>query len=510
MLLLLKSQSSQGAGPRRRLSGDSARIIVQSVAATPSIPDMPPQVRDDKCKIKEALFKLVKSQFDPQKFHADWHHKLRDENGQTLARYEAVLAKLEALAGSEWSLAQPDELQEVELRRASALMGIGLYHMRPGQKPVTGGNNSEGVNFDAANKHFTDAAALLRTLRANAPARSVRLLQATRALQVCLVDHAQLFHNASTRADGRVENLPLLKQAVDLYDEGKSVPQEKRADDNRFKAVWKRRDRAKKDVLPLYYSNYLVFSLGKKRVLGPLAAQISMLVTADNEIFIKIAEHMGIKIKAPSSAAEATGEAEATRKQAKQSKAAETRESVKEEPVEAYDGSYDCLICGDSVRGMEALKCSHGQCESSSNPLHRACIKDSKWLDECPTCKRQTMEPWSGAGGRHAAAVVTIDLTTGGGKGHQCKRRAASPCKGDGAAKRARAAADLAPVPPWLWDDGKGMADEEAASLQEVMRQQHVKEEDLKFFGEEALKEAGIANAITRAKMLRRIQERFR
>ena len=177
------------------------------------------------------------------------------------------------------SLANPDELQEVELRRASALMGIGLYHMRPGQKPVTGGNDSEGVNFDAANKHFTDAAALLRTLRANAPARSVRLLQATRALQVCLVDHAQLFHNASTRADGRVENLPLLKQAVDLYDEGKSVPQEKRADDHRFKAVWKRRDRAKKDVLPLYYSNYIVFSLGQSRDLGPHAAQISMLVT---------------------------------------------------------------------------------------------------------------------------------------------------------------------------------------------------------------------------------------
>ena len=27
------------------------------------------------------------------------------------------------------------------------------------------------------------------------------------------------------------------------------------------------------------------------------------------------------------------------------------------------------------------------------------------------------MKPWSGAGGRHAAAVATIDLTTGGGKG---------------------------------------------------------------------------------------------
>ena len=113
--------------------------------------------------------------------------------------------------------------------------------------------------------------------------------------------------------------------------------------------------------------------------------------------------------------AEATGEAEATRKQAKQSKAAETRVAVKEEPVEEYDGSYACLICGESVRGMEALKCSHWQCES--NPLHRACITNPKWLHECPSCKRQTMKPWSGAGGRHAAAVATIDLTTGGGKG---------------------------------------------------------------------------------------------
>ena len=88
--------------------------------------------------------------------------------------------------------------------------------------------------------------------------------------------------------------------------------------------------------------------------------------------------------------------------------------------------------------------------------------------------------------------------------------RAATAAEGDGAAKRARAAADLAPVPPWLWDDGKGRADEDAASLQEVMRQQHVEEADLKFFGEEALKEAGIATAITRAKMLRRIEEHFR
>ena len=112
----------------------------------------------------------------------------------------------------------------------------------------------------------------------------------------------------------------------------------------------------------------------------------------------------------------ATGEAEATRKQAKQSKAAETQVAVKEEePVEEYDGSYACLICGESVRGMEALKCSHWQCES--NPLHRACITNPKWLHECPSCKRQTMTAWSGAIASAAAVVATIDLSTESDKG---------------------------------------------------------------------------------------------
>ena len=111
----------------------------------------------------------------------------------------------------------------------------------------------------------------------------------------------------------------------------------------------------------------------------------------------------------------ATGEAEATRKQAKQSKAAETRVAVKEEPVEEYDGSYACLICGESVRGMEALKCSHWQCQS--NPIHRQCIADSGWLSQCPSCKRQTMTAWSGEIASAAAVVATIDLTTVGGKG---------------------------------------------------------------------------------------------
>ena len=27
--------------------------------------------------------------------------------------------------------------------------------------------------------------------------------------------------------------------------------------------------------------------------------------------------------------------------------------------VEDYDGTYECLFCGESVRGQPALKCSH-------------------------------------------------------------------------------------------------------------------------------------------------------
>ena len=45
-------------------------------------------------------------------------------------------------------------------------------------------------------------------------------------------------------------------------------------------------------------------------------------------------------------------------------------EEIKVEPVEEYDGSFDCLICSQSVRGTDALECS--QCQS--NPIHRACV----------------------------------------------------------------------------------------------------------------------------------------
>ena len=61
-------------------------------------------------------------------------------------------------------------------------------------------------------------------------------------------------------------------------------------------------------------------------------------------------------------------------------------------------------------------------------------------------------------------------------------------------------------VPAWLQDV---MAVDEAATLGEVMRLQHVQEADLEFFTDDALREGGIEKAITRAKLLRHIRDHF-
>jgi hypothetical protein len=62
-------------------------------------------------------------------------------------------------------------------------------------------------------------------------------------------------------------------------------------------------------------------------------------------------------------------------------------------------------------------------------------------------------------------------------------------------------------VPRWLQ---VVMKVEEVRALQGVMQREHVEEADLEFFTEEALKEAGVDKAITRAKVLRCIREHFR
>ena len=79
--------------------------------------------------------------------------------------------------------------------------------------------------------------------------------------------------------------------------------------------------------------------------------------------------------------------------------------------VEPYDGTYVCLMCGDSVRGMAALTCS----VCSSNPWHRpgtACNPHPKYAEVCPTCGRQTVEAWrGGASAGTGTPDVRMDLT---------------------------------------------------------------------------------------------------
>jgi hypothetical protein len=59
--------------------------------------------------------------------------------------------------------------------------------------------------------------------------------------------------------------------------------------------------------------------------------------------------------------------------------------------VEEYDGTYQCVICSESVRGTPALQCS--QC--NSNPVHVACVAGSHFKDTCSQCACKTMGPSS-------------------------------------------------------------------------------------------------------------------
>ena len=66
--------------------------------------------------------------------------------------------------------------------------------------------------------------------------------------------------------------------------------------------------------------------------------------------------------------------------------------------VEEYDGSYDCIICCESVRRMHALACSRCTC----NPFHQTCHES--WarhakvaLNTCPQCAQPTVVPFTRA-----------------------------------------------------------------------------------------------------------------
>ena len=78
-----------------------------------------------------------------------------------------------------------------------------------------------------------------------------------------------------------------------------------------------------------------------------------------------------------------------------------------DDEIEPYDGSYDCLICTDSVRGLPALACS--QCRT--NPWHRRCDPERKYEVVCPTCGLSTVQAFKGVSAAADAASEVIDLT---------------------------------------------------------------------------------------------------
>jgi len=66
--------------------------------------------------------------------------------------------------------------------------------------------------------------------------------------------------------------------------------------------------------------------------------------------------------------------------------------------VEEYDGSYDCVICCESVRRTHALACSQCTC----NPFHQTCHQS--WAQHakvvpstCPQCAQPTVVPFTKA-----------------------------------------------------------------------------------------------------------------
>ena len=72
-----------------------------------------------------------------------------------------------------------------------------------------------------------------------------------------------------------------------------------------------------------------------------------------------------------------------------------------DDEVEPYDGTYACLFCSESVRGMPALACS----ECNSNPWHRACDQESKYVQMCPTCNQRSVKVWTGASAGPGAPI---------------------------------------------------------------------------------------------------------
>ena len=88
-----------------------------------------------------------------------------------------------------------------------------------------------------------------------------------------------------------------------------------------------------------------------------------------------------------------------------------------EDEVEPYEGTYACGFCFESLRGMEALKCSR----CIANPVHRQCA-GAKYARLCASCGWETMEVWRGPSAGTAAPSVMIDLTDVEGEGGTLRR----------------------------------------------------------------------------------------
>ena len=84
----------------------------------------------------------------------------------------------------------------------------------------------------------------------------------------------------------------------------------------------------------------------------------------------------------------------------------EQHKSADLDDVEPYDGSYACLICTDSVRGEPALVCW----ECNSNPWHRKCDKDSKYVEVCPTCNQMSVNAFTGVSAATAAPSEIVNV----------------------------------------------------------------------------------------------------
>jgi hypothetical protein len=118
--------------------------------------------------------------------------------------------------------------------------------------------------------------------------------------------------------------------------------------------------------------------------------------------------------------------------------------------AEEYDGTYECVICSESVRGEPALKCA--QC--NANPVHVACVDGSIYAEACSVCKREMMKPF-GSSRREAGtearaprarrmwgastdkrALRGSEVSSGPGTAGKKRRAPAEPEDGDGAAER--------------------------------------------------------------------------